>query len=83
VPIACATISSAPPSPYISAVSIKVNPAAMPARNAATSRRAASARSPIVHVPRPSAGIAEPSVKVTAGMIGSFVVMNIPVRRTP
>ena len=54
--IARATISSAPPSPYISAVSTSVIPRSKPSESAAASAAARALRSPMVHVPRPSAG---------------------------
>ena len=59
--IASPTISSAPPSPYISAVSISVMPRSRPSRSAATSRAALARRSPIRHVPCPSTGTLVPS----------------------
>ena len=67
--IARATISSAPPSPYISAVSISVMPMSSPRCSAVTSRAARAVRSPIVHVPRPSAGTGVPSASVMQGML--------------
>ena len=52
---------SAAPSPYISAVSMRVMPSSTPARSAAISPARRSARSPIIQVPWPSAGTLSPS----------------------
>ena len=54
---------SAPPSAYISAVSISVMPRSRPSRSAAISCARSRARSPIRQVPIPSAGIEAPSGK--------------------
>src|SRR4051812_28563862 len=59
-PIASPTTSSAPPSPYISAVSIKVMPRSMPSLSAAISRWRSPGCSPIRQVPCPSTGIEAP-----------------------
>ena len=63
---ASATICSAAPSAYISAVSIRVMPSSIPACRAATSSLRREALSPIRHVPSPKTGTASPE--------GSFVV---------
>src|SRR5437667_12063381 len=63
--IASATISSAPPSPYISAVSIKLMPSSIPKRSAATSLACALLLSPMRHVPCPSTGTRLPSDSAT------------------
>src|SRR6266700_3497513 len=60
-----ATISSAPPSPYISAVSIKLMPSSIPKRSAATSLACALLLSPMRHVPCPSTGTRLPSDSAT------------------
>ena len=62
-----ATTRSAPPSPYISAVSISVMPCASAASSAATSVSASRRRSPMRHVPTPSAGTRVPSANATVG----------------
>src|SRR5439155_446791 len=66
--IADPTTSSAPPSPYISAVSMSVIPRSMPRRSAAISPARSRLRSPIPHVPSPSAGTRAPSASVTFGI---------------
>ena len=58
--MASATILSAPPSPYISAVSISVMPRSRPSLSAATPRRARRALSPMRHVPWPRCGTISP-----------------------
>src|SRR5688500_17056381 len=58
--MASPTTRSAPPSPYISAVSMWVIPSSIPVRRAATSRLASARRSPIFHVPWPMTGTATP-----------------------
>src|SRR5947209_7489450 len=55
--IASPTSSSAPPSPYISAVSISVMPRSMPRRSAATSSARRARFSPMCQVPCPRVGI--------------------------
>src|SRR6516165_1753167 len=64
---ACATISSARPLPYISAVSIKVMPSSIPSRTAAASSATRRRASPICQVPWPSAGTRSPPGNVTIG----------------
>src|SRR6516162_684613 len=64
---ACATISSAPPLPYISAVSIKVMPSSIPSRTAAASSAIRRRFSPMCQVPWPSAGTRSPPGNVTIG----------------
>ena len=59
--IASATISSAPPSPYISAVSIKLMQSSIPKRSASISLARARLFSPMRQVPWPSAGTRVPS----------------------
>src|SRR6266566_3770740 len=63
--IASATTFSAPPSPYISAVSINVNPSSIPKRSAATSSPYSLLFSPMPHVPWPSTGTRLPSGSAT------------------
>src|SRR5262245_55620185 len=63
--MASPTISSALPSPYISAVSISRMPSSSPSRTAASSAALAEARSPMRQVPRPSTGTFSPVMSVT------------------
>src|SRR6185295_18429609 len=58
--IASPTTSSAPPSPYISAVSMSVIPRSKPKRSAAISSCRREASSPIIHVPCPNTGTGRP-----------------------
>src|SRR5438445_9684196 len=58
--IASPTTRSAPPSAYISAVSISVIPRSIPVRNAATSLLRLLTSSPIRHVPWPRTGTLSP-----------------------
>src|SRR6185437_4260694 len=51
---------SAPPSPYISAVSMRLMPRSRPSFNALTSPAASRVRSPIIQVPRPRTGNLSP-----------------------
>ena len=67
-PTASATTSSAPPSPYISAVSIRVRPRSMAVLRASTSWLRRCAFSPIRQVPMPRQGTCSPSGKVTYRM---------------
>src|SRR5688572_24701144 len=59
--IASATTSSAPPSAYISAVSISDMPRSSPSFSAAISAARADARTPMFQVPWPRTGIGRPS----------------------
>ena len=68
--IAFATTSSAPPSPYISAVSTSVIPRSKPSASAAASSSARFGCSPIFQVPRPSAGTRGPVREGDAGKLG-------------
>src|SRR3954447_18151153 len=82
LPTASATIRSASPLPYISAVSIKVTPRSIPCRSAAASFARFAALSPIRHVPRPKVGICRPEWSAVVGIrgIGSFrslVIRNL------
>src|ERR1043166_1700279 len=72
--IASPTTSSAPPSPYISAVSINVMPRSIPKRSAAISSSRVLFFSPIRQVPWPSAGTRVP--------LGSDTVFIYRKRRT-
>ena len=67
--IASPTIFSAPPSAYISAVSINIIPRSRPSVSAAISRAALGLRSPIRQVPMPSAGTDFPSLSRTLLMM--------------
>ncbi len=58
--MASPTISSALPSPYISAVSMSLMPSSSPNRTASTSAALSAARSPMRHVPSPSTGTFSP-----------------------
>jgi len=62
--MASPTSSSAAPSPYISAVSIRRMPRSIPCCRAAISSLRRSACSPCVQVPMPSAGTVSPEGSV-------------------
>ena len=66
--MASAIACSAPPSPYISAVSISVSPSSRPSRIAATSAARSGRRSPMRQVPSPSTGTLSPDFSVTVRM---------------
>ena len=72
--IAAPTTSSAPPSAYISAVSISVIPSSMPSRSAATSRLRSPGCSPICQVPWPMVATSWPSISVSVSHAASPVV---------
>src|SRR6185503_2139870 len=72
--MASAIASSAPPSPYISAVSISVIPSSSPSRMAATSAARSDLRSPMRQVPSPSTGTLSPDLSVTVCIGGPRVV---------
>lgn len=67
--MASATTTSAPPSAYISAVSISVTPRSRPSFSALTSSARRRESSPIFHVPWPRTGMASPQ--------GSVVVLTL------
>src|SRR5271155_642681 len=64
-----ATISSATPLPYISAVSIRLTPSSMPSFKAASSSAARRRSSPICQVPWPKAETDSPLGRVTDGWV--------------
>src|SRR3954447_5295846 len=77
---ASVTTSSAPPLPYISAVSIRVKPISMPSLTAAASSAVRRRSSPICQVPCPNAGTFSPFCNITCGrssVIGSSLLLVI------
>src|ERR1700750_3103466 len=68
LPTASATMLSASPSPYISAVSISVTPRSSPWRSAATSSLRRRALSAIRQVPSPKVGTVAPEGRRVVGM---------------
>src|SRR3989441_4354834 len=79
--IAWATIRSAPPSPYISAVSMWVRPRSRPRRSAATSSRSARRLSPMCQVPCPTTGTSTPVAPKRRLITGAAASSRAPSRR--
>src|SRR5690349_19785854 len=75
--MARATISSATPPPYISAVSISVMPSSIPSFSAASSSAARRRSSPMCQVPWPKAGMLSPLGSFTDGRLSLIAGLRL------
>jgi hypothetical protein len=75
--MASATILSASPSPYNSAVSISVMPRSSPSFSAAISSSRRRGLSPMRHVPWPRRGTTSPPGSVSVGMLDADIKLSI------
>ena len=76
--MASPTISSALPSPYISAVSTSLMPSSSPSFTAFSSAALSEARSPMRQVPSPSTGTFSPLLSVTVRICRSSSRVSPP-----